>query len=80
MSEVKKCPKCGGELEKGFLNSHSSLWWDTKPHKVMQDGEQLTPSLNWRWSIQNLEAYRCKKCKLIMFEYEEQEDSEQCEQ
>jgi len=36
---VKNCPKCGGELEKGFLVDKSSLWWDTKAHKWEQAGE-----------------------------------------
>jgi len=33
MSEVKKCPECGGEMEKGYVNTARGLFWDTKAHK-----------------------------------------------
>ena len=70
MSEITKCPKCSGELEAGFLmTTGTRLWWDTRTHRFLADGEQITPNPIWKFSVQNLEALRCKKCKLIMFEY-----------
>jgi hypothetical protein len=77
LSEIKNCPKCGGELEKGFLMSNEPLFWDTKTHKFFADsGEQLTFKLT-RFTYQSLEAYRCKKCQLVMFEYGKNEDNKQ---
>lgn len=32
-SEVKKCPKCGGELEQGFIRAARGIRWDTEEHK-----------------------------------------------
>ena len=29
-----KCPKCGGELEKGYLQAPSGLYWDVKEHDL----------------------------------------------
>jgi hypothetical protein len=66
MSDVKKCPEYGGEIEEGFLISPGALWWDTQKHEVLGEGEQIVP---FSMSIQNLEAYRCKKCQLIVFKY-----------
>jgi hypothetical protein len=67
MSEVKKCPECGGEMEKGFLVTNRPLRWDTRPHMHIARGELLTPVLD----MVNLEAYRCTKCRLVVFRYEE---------
>jgi hypothetical protein len=33
MSEIMKCPKCGGELAQGFIQAARGLHWDTEEHK-----------------------------------------------
>ena len=66
MSELKKCPRCQGELEQGFLVTNHPLWWDTKEHLLIVGGEQL---VDFNFVVLNLEAHRCKKCKLIIFQY-----------
>jgi len=66
MSEPKKCPICDGELENGFLVTPRPLWWDKQKHLLVADGEKVEP---FKWSINNIEAYRCPKCNLIMFKY-----------
>jgi Zn-finger nucleic acid-binding protein len=71
MSEVKKCPECGGEMEKGFVNTSSWVFWDTKEHKRgifgRPGGEVIIPlSL---FTVRNVEADRCPKCRLILFKY-----------
>jgi hypothetical protein len=68
LSEVKKCPKCGGEMEKGFLVTPRPLWWDTEKHSVNAGGEKLVP---FSFGMHNLDAYRCSKCKLVLFKYGE---------
>lgn len=51
--EVKKCPKCGGEMDVGFLPG--SPWWGR--------GESL-----WSFeSPTRIFAYRCKKCGYVEF-------------
>jgi uncharacterized protein (UPF0212 family) len=70
LDEVMKCPKCGGELEKGFLISNESLFWDTKTHKFFAEfSGEILASKSTRITFQNLEPYRCKNCKLVIFEY-----------
>lgn len=55
--EVRKCPKCGGELEKGYVVAPRSLGWDTRKPSLKQefwgglgsrDSELLTLLLNPR--------------------------------
>ncbi len=61
MSEVKKCPNCGGDLEEGLLNAGSdSLYWIARTYS-----EQLLPP----YAVRNrlLKAWRCKKCQLFVF-------------
>jgi hypothetical protein len=74
-----KCPICGSKMEKGFLVSRTS-YWSTKPRKnILAYGpwhvfseeaeviakEQLS-------SLANVEAHRCKNCKLVIFRYDKQ--------
>jgi hypothetical protein len=61
------CPLCGSKLEKGFLVTNRPLRWDTRQHTWYARGELLTPLLD----MVNLEAYRCTKCRLVVFRYEE---------
>jgi len=35
LSEVKKCPKCGGEMEKGELLPRSTLGGFWKPKRIL---------------------------------------------
>jgi predicted nucleic-acid-binding Zn-ribbon protein len=52
-SEVKKCPKCGGESEKGYLRD--APWW--------RHGESfLQVGFGKR-----IFAYRCKNCGYVEF-------------
>jgi len=53
-------------MEKGFLITIEPLWWDTKGHKWQAAGEKIVPFSGF---AVNLEAYRCKKCDLIIFQY-----------
>ena len=54
MSEVKKCPKCGGDMEKGYL--FSAGW---------VRGE---PSFGWGFPEgKGIIAYRCKSCAYLEF-------------
>jgi predicted nucleic-acid-binding Zn-ribbon protein len=50
MNEVKKCPKCGGEMAPGILSVESGLGW----------------KINWRLKVrrlgENVVAHRCRQC------------------
>lgn len=75
MSEVEKCPKCGGGMEKGYVASKMVAWSDKKIGNLSLKGlwsGQLIISGGYPYPIQNVEAYRCTECKLVIFEYEKE--------
>jgi ssDNA-binding Zn-finger/Zn-ribbon topoisomerase 1 len=68
MSEVKNCPKCGGELEKGVIHvsGRDIVFWGKENIE-----EKLISQ--W-WQTRDLQAWRCKKCQLAVFLYGENKD------
>lgn len=78
MSDVMKCPKCGGELEKGYVAAKLVAWTNEKISNWSLKGlwsGQLIINGGYPYNIQNVEAYRCTKCQLVIFEYEKREGS-----
>ena len=72
--EVKKCPECGREMEKGYIIS-DGIRWSNEKHELWGLGQEFI--VHWRLlTIPNVEAYRCTKCKLILFHYEKVTPSE----
>jgi hypothetical protein len=65
-SEVKKCPKCGGELEKDVMQASYVVFWnddDIEEHwtamTVLERTGIMLESQTWR----------CKNCQLAIFHY-----------
>jgi predicted nucleic-acid-binding Zn-ribbon protein len=52
MSDAKKCPKCGGEMERGLLGGAAQLW-AAKRRSLVLGGDA------------NVFAYKCNKCDYI---------------
>jgi predicted nucleic-acid-binding Zn-ribbon protein len=55
MSEAKKCPKCGGEMESGSMKGYGPTWFasnDSKTWAGLSKTSQIT-------------AYSCKVCGYI---------------
>ena len=69
VNSVKKCPICGGELERGYVIAYKWLWWDTERH-TFRGGELLSKNPAWNT---NFPALRCRKCHIIAFDYERTE-------
>ena len=63
-SEVKKCPKCGREMEEGFISAEWISWIDKKPSARQQ--ELIVHGFSFNTPA---EAYRCKTCKIALFNY-----------
>ncbi|MEM3786333.1 MAG: PF20097 family protein [Candidatus Bathyarchaeia archaeon] len=64
---VKVCPICGLEMEKGFYIVPRETWWDINKHsQICWKCEMINP---FKFGLTNFPAYRCKKCKLIIFKY-----------
>jgi uncharacterized Zn finger protein len=56
MSEVKKCPKCGGEMEVGYL--FNAPYWTRGRSRW---------SFGWDGRVF---AYKCKNCGYVEFYFE----------
>jgi ssDNA-binding Zn-finger/Zn-ribbon topoisomerase 1 len=64
---VEACPICGSEMEKGFYIVPRQTWWDAKKHaQICWKCEEINP---FKFGLKNFPAYRCRKCKLIIFRY-----------
>ena len=71
-SLIEVCPLCGSQLEKGYLASASAAWSNRKISnwsiRGLWNGE-LVIGDGFAFRINNIDAYRCKKCKLVIFQY-----------
>jgi predicted nucleic-acid-binding Zn-ribbon protein len=56
-NEVKKCPKCGGEMEVGFLRN--APYWT--------HGRSVWLSIGWDGRVF---AYKCRNCGYVEFYFE----------
>ena len=68
MSEVKNCPKCSGELERGVMQV--SLRGGI-PFWGKENIEETLISQRFWQEMRDLPAWRCKKCQLAVFLYGE---------
>ena len=64
---IEICPLCGSVMEKGFIITREIVW-NRKEHKHFDIGEKIVPP---NWHLANVEAHRCEKCKLVVFQYGE---------
>jgi hypothetical protein len=68
VSELLKCPKCGGPLEKGYIHAPRGIYWDTEKHdwNVLFSEELLS---QFALTMPKAQGFRCPKCKLVLFSY-----------
>jgi predicted nucleic-acid-binding Zn-ribbon protein len=59
MSEVKKCPKCGGEMEKGTLFGDSKVMVGPLPVKFTN---KFSSSILLIGKKHRVDAFACKVC------------------
>jgi len=79
---IEKCPQCNQEIEKGFVNAPlAGILWFTNPNiKWKPWFSRKVSKLQKDWwgfpklAKDNLPAFRCQRCKLVIFEY----SNEQC--
>jgi hypothetical protein len=69
---IEVCPLCGSKMEKGFIGVWQGIYWSKEKHRAIWKlpfGDDMI----YRVSSKNpmIEAYRCKKCKLVVFRYGE---------
>jgi hypothetical protein len=82
-SLAKKCPDCHSEMEKGFLTARM-FFWSKEPHNIIAIWPRFTSHVLTKGvetlargenNITILAAYRCTKCKLVLFNYGENGDA-----
>jgi hypothetical protein len=75
---IEVCPICGSEMEKGYIASRMIAWSNKQisnwSFKGLWSGE-IVISRGYPYPIANVEAARCRKCKLIIFKYGEAKES-----
>jgi hypothetical protein len=72
-----KCPKCGGEMENGYLQSMRRAAWVKTPHKVSllpKQGEILLENNAVKDVV--FIADICKFCKIILVDYSDKDIEE----
>ena len=70
LGSVKKCPNCGGRLEKGYFNTPMGIYWDMKKHgsgKVFAD--RMLRGIVSDFCLDNAPALRCKRCGIAILDY-----------
>ena len=72
------CPYCNAEMESGFLQGGHSIIWTPKPHKISllprQDGRDVVLASDPLTSAK-APSYKCDKCRKIIVEYDESDDT-----
>jgi hypothetical protein len=75
---MEVCPICGSEMEEGYIASRMIAWSNKKisiwSFKGLWSGE-IVVSRGYPYPTANVEATRCRKCKIIVFKYGEANDS-----
>jgi len=70
LSEIKKCPRCRGELDEGYtIIARGSAWNENKPGfwKFAGMNKPLT-EVGWR-RTPSYPSLRCRKCHFVTFDY-----------
>jgi hypothetical protein len=60
-SEVKNCPECGGEMEKGYIISSKGIWWSKRKHIFWVPPREKTKEfivIFGFFNLPNLETHR----------------------
>jgi hypothetical protein len=66
MTEIRKCPRCGDKMEKGYVVTDGIRWSQRNLALPTLSGEFIVYS---PWKLANVEACRCEKCSLVLFHY-----------
>lgn len=70
LSGIKKCPRCGGGLDEGYIIIKMSWWNDSKPDSWWKSGSRDKPLTTWGTRRHPaFPALRCKPCHFVTFDY-----------
>ncbi|MEM3579675.1 MAG: PF20097 family protein [Candidatus Bathyarchaeia archaeon] len=69
LTSIKKCPICGGDLERGYMGAPVAVpWWIPKKRKFVE----MAWPWDWRYYFfvaVNIPALRCKKCNIVIADF-----------
>lgn len=63
------CPVCGTPMEKGRLTAYHWIDWVKGPDKSQRHAEPMGPHSRSLLGIAYVEAYRCRECRILRYEY-----------
>ena len=68
-----RCPECHGPMQNGYIPTGGGIMW----FGVGDDPDRISfarglPGTSSSFRRAKLEAYRCVKCKLVTFRYDQQ--------
>lgn len=69
MNETLKCHKCGDEVQQGYIFSPRRICWSESGDSVFFDDGNEVLINDSVFKIGKVPAYRCEKCKLVIFSY-----------
>jgi hypothetical protein len=65
-----KCPECGGEMEDGYIPLLRGIHWREKGEPIgLAPAWGGLPETGVVWSRKKLQAFRCRNCELVCFQY-----------
>ena len=68
IASIKKCPLCGGELERGFFNAPRGVYWSTEKHMLgMILLDRIMPGA--LWTQDNVPALKCENCGIAIIDW-----------
>ena len=73
---AEKCPYCGGEMVKGYIQCRDGVYWSEKirPVAAIRPLDKSALALkNGEWNLfrgDAAEAYNCPECRKIIITYE----------
>lgn len=73
-SVLEVCPLCSSKLDRGYVASKMVAWSDRRITNLSLKGlfsGELIISRGYPYLIDNVEALRCRKCRLVIFQYDE---------
>jgi ribosomal protein L32 len=67
---VKKCPNCGGKLDKGYFTAVPGMYWDKKKHGLIGSlRDRVSPGFFMQLDLVNAPALRCERCGIAILDY-----------
>ncbi len=67
------CPVCRNPMERGYIVSNRGIYWNDHIPRFICQGEAMGPHADSLWNCAYVEAYRCRRCRVIRYLYYDRE-------